>query len=85
MCGHTRSMKVAVSIPDDVFEHGEALAKRMKLPRSKIYAQALEAYVANQDPDLITSTLDEILQETGPQDTRFVRKAAFDILKKVEW
>jgi hypothetical protein len=78
-------MKIAVSIPDDVFEHGEALAKRMKLPRSKIYAQALGAYVSTQDPNRLTATLNEIVDDIGPQDLQFVRKAAFELLKKTEW
>jgi metal-responsive CopG/Arc/MetJ family transcriptional regulator len=39
--GHTIGMKVAVSIPDDVFAEAEALAKRMKSSRSEIYSRAL--------------------------------------------
>jgi hypothetical protein len=43
--GHTIGMKVAVSIPDDVFAEAEALAKRMKSSRSEIYSGALGEFI----------------------------------------
>ncbi len=36
-------MKTAVSIPDDVFEAAEDLARRMNTSRSQLYATALRA------------------------------------------
>jgi len=34
--GHTKSMKTAISIPDDVFEGAERLARRTKKSRSQL-------------------------------------------------
>jgi metal-responsive CopG/Arc/MetJ family transcriptional regulator len=34
-------MKVAVSIPDKIFEEAEQLVKKSKLSRSELYARAL--------------------------------------------
>ena len=47
-------MKVAVSIPDPIFMEAEAVARRLKLSRSKVYARALGEFVANHAPDRTT-------------------------------
>jgi metal-responsive CopG/Arc/MetJ family transcriptional regulator len=47
-------MKVAVFIPDDVFEEAEALAKTMKSSRSEIYSRALREFIGHHAPDRVT-------------------------------
>lgn len=51
-------MKTAVSIPDDVFEQAEQLARRRRISRSELYATALKALLA--DDAAITDRLNEI-------------------------
>jgi hypothetical protein len=41
-------MKVAVSVPDPVFSAGEQVAHRLGISRSRLYTQALEAFVKSQ-------------------------------------
>ena len=53
-------MKVAVSIPDAVFEAAETLAARRHCSRSSLYAQALERLLAEADRDDITARLDAV-------------------------
>ena len=43
-------MKTAISIPDDVFEEAERLARRMGKSRSRLYQHALAEYVARHAP-----------------------------------
>ena len=81
----TKSMKVAVSIPDPVFAQGEALAKRMKLSRSKLYAKALDAFVADNVNDALTAQIDAALDKIGNEPDPFVMEAARQTLKRVEW
>jgi hypothetical protein len=38
-------VKVAISLPDPTFEAAERVAKRLGMPRSQLYAQAVEAFV----------------------------------------
>lgn len=38
-------MKVAISVPDRVFEQAELVAKRLRVSRSRVYTQALEEFV----------------------------------------
>ena len=66
-------MKTAVSIPDDVFEKAERLARRMKKSRSQLFGNALEEYVARHAPDHVTETMDRVCAEIGAEPRRPVR------------
>jgi metal-responsive CopG/Arc/MetJ family transcriptional regulator len=53
-------MKTAISLPDTLFERAERVAREMKLNRSQLYAQALEAYLDQLDPDAITAAFNDV-------------------------
>jgi metal-responsive CopG/Arc/MetJ family transcriptional regulator len=53
-------MKTAISLPDDLFRAGDALAKRMKVSRSELYARALAEYVAKHRADRLTQRLNAV-------------------------
>jgi metal-responsive CopG/Arc/MetJ family transcriptional regulator len=53
-------MKVALSIPDELFESAEALVKRLGVSRSRLYATALADYVARQQSQKVTARLDAV-------------------------
>jgi metal-responsive CopG/Arc/MetJ family transcriptional regulator len=60
---YDRGMKVAVSIPDALFSAGEALGKRLKLSRSRLYATALAEFVAKHQGRRLTEQLDAVYAE----------------------
>jgi metal-responsive CopG/Arc/MetJ family transcriptional regulator len=53
-------MKTAISIPDTLFREAEQLSKRLRIPRSQLYARALETYVRDQRSRGITEALNAI-------------------------
>ncbi|MGO9271465.1 MAG: hypothetical protein ACLQOO_14590 [Terriglobia bacterium] len=53
-------MKTAISIPDPLFREAERLTKRLRIPRSQLYARALEAYLQRQRSKGIKEALDEV-------------------------
>ncbi|MHB0981711.1 MAG: ribbon-helix-helix protein, CopG family [Thermoleophilia bacterium] len=55
-------MKTAISIPDDVFDEAEALARRMNKSRSEIYSRAVREYVARHSAGKVTEALDDLLR-----------------------
>ena len=83
--GHTIGMKVAVSIPDDVFAEAEALAKRMKSSRSEIYSRALGEFIGHHAPDRVTDLMNEVVDVIGDDPDAFAVEAARRVLKKVDW
>ena len=58
-------MKVAVSIPDAVFEAAEELAARRRCSRSNLYAEALERLLAESDGDEVTARLDAVYADVS--------------------
>jgi hypothetical protein len=61
--GHTRytwAMKVAISIPDDLFAEADQVASRLGLNRSQLYVQAIQRFLSSQDADPVTKKLDEL-------------------------
>ncbi len=78
-------MKAAVSIPNDVFEQGERLARRLHTSRSQLYARALSDFVVQHDEDQVTLTMNRVLDEIEPDSDEFTREAARRALRRVEW
>ena len=82
---HTNGMKVAVSIPDPVFDEGEQLARRLKTSRSDLYARALAAYVGDHAPDQVTQAINDVVDAVGTEPDGFAKAAARAALERVEW
>jgi len=82
---NTTGMKAAVSIPDDVFEQGERLARRLHTSRSQLYARALADFVVQHEDDKITSSMNTVLEEVGAEPDEFTRRAARQTLRRAEW
>jgi len=78
-------MKTAISIPDDLFEGAERLARRTKKSRSRIFRDALKEYLARHTPDQVTEAMNNALAEIGDPQDEFVSTAAQRILEQSEW
>jgi metal-responsive CopG/Arc/MetJ family transcriptional regulator len=78
-------MKTAVSIPDEVFEKVERLARRAGRSRSEVFAAALSEYVARHAPDEVTEAMNRVCADTGDQEDAFVSAAGHRVLENTEW
>ena len=80
-------MKTAVSVPDDVFQEAEHLARREGRSRSEVYSAALREYVARHAPDEVTDAIDQAMADLGDdaRPDRFLRGSAARILGSSEW
>lgn len=83
--GYTPGMKTAISVPDDVFESAERLARRERRSRSEVYSTALREYVARHSPDEITAALDRVLTDIDTKTDSFLDRATRRILEDTEW
>ncbi len=84
-CGITYSMKVAVSIPDPVFNEAEWLARELNTSRSEIYARALAAFIGEHVPDRVTRAMNEAIEAAGDDKDDFAAEAVRRTLRAVEW
>jgi predicted transcriptional regulator len=78
-------MKTAVSVPDDLFERADRLARREGRSRSEVYSAALREYLARHAPEEVTDALDLVLGEIGEGVDPFVGAAARRTLAETEW
>jgi metal-responsive CopG/Arc/MetJ family transcriptional regulator len=78
-------MKTAISIPDDVFQKAERLARRMGKSRSQLYNHALAEYVARHAPDQVTEAMDRVCAKLGQPTDSFISKASRRILERSAW
>jgi hypothetical protein len=82
--GYTSGMKTAISIPDDVFQGADALARKLKKSRSEIYSRAIREYLDRHSSDKVTDALDGLYAEYTEPD-RFAAEAARRTLGQSEW
>jgi metal-responsive CopG/Arc/MetJ family transcriptional regulator len=78
-------MKVAVSIPDDIFAEAESLAKRLKTSRSEIYSRALGEFIGHHAPERVTQLMNDVVDAIGDERDEFRAAVARQILSRVEW
>jgi hypothetical protein len=56
-------MKIAISVPDEIFKAGEHLEKQLGLSRSQLYADALSAYLSERGAAAVTAKLNAVYAE----------------------
>lgn len=78
-------MKTAISLPDDVFEEVERLARRLEKSRSQVYREALAEYVARHDPDAVTEAMNQTADLVETTVDAFGAAAARRVLRRSEW
>ena len=57
---YSPSVKTAVSIPDPIFEAADRLARRRRISRSELYAEALARLLDSDGSTAITERLDDV-------------------------
>jgi predicted transcriptional regulator len=83
--GYASGMKTAVSIPDDVFEGAERLARRTKKSRSRLFSDALTEFLERHAPEEITKAMNHACEQAGDLPDDFVSAAARRALRRSKW
>ena len=82
---HAVSMKIAISIPDLVFEAAERISRRMRLSRSRLYARAVEDYVKRHSGDEITAQLDRVCSRPSSKLDAAMERGTLEVLRREKW
>jgi predicted transcriptional regulator len=80
-----RSMKIAISLPDPIFEAAEHLAEELRIPRSQLYAEALANYLNTHGGAAITAKLNEVHGSIAVPVEPALAKAQLRILDREAW
>jgi metal-responsive CopG/Arc/MetJ family transcriptional regulator len=79
------AMKTAISIPDELFESADALADRLGVSRSELYATAVAEFVAKHRSGAVTERLDHVYAEQPSRLDRKLRRAQGRSLRAADW
>lgn len=78
-------MKVAVSVPDPIFDAAERIARQRQVPRSQLFAEALQEYVSRHGAEAITAKLNEIYAVEDSGVEKPLTKAQLASLEHEAW
>ena len=78
-------MKTAISVPNDVFELSERLAKKLKVSRSKIFAMGVKKLGEEFDEDDITARINAVCEEVDTSLDPFWKEMQSRTLPKDKW
>jgi metal-responsive CopG/Arc/MetJ family transcriptional regulator len=78
-------MKTAISLPDHVFTAADALAKKLGVSRSRLYATALAEYVAKHRAARVTERLDAVYEARTSRLDAGLRRAQRRAMARSEW
>jgi metal-responsive CopG/Arc/MetJ family transcriptional regulator len=78
-------MKTAISLPDDLFKAAESLAGRLGVSRSRLYATALEDYIARHQAKRVSERLDAVYTVENSKLGQTLSDAQSKILNRSEW
>ena len=78
-------MKTAISVPNDVFELSERLAKKLKVSRSKIFAMGVKKLGEEHDNEDITARINAVCEKVDTSLDPVLMKMQALSLPKDEW
>ncbi|HUF48476.1 MAG TPA: hypothetical protein VMM93_11720 [Vicinamibacterales bacterium] len=78
-------MKVALSIPDDLFASAESLGRKLGVSRSRLYATAVAEFVAKHQTRKVTAQLDRVYGAGENRVERPLRRAQARSLGTESW
>jgi metal-responsive CopG/Arc/MetJ family transcriptional regulator len=78
-------MKTAISLPDLVFTEAEALAERLGISRSELYAKALQAYLRKYNRQQILSELNRVYADESAEVDPLLSTMQFMSLPREDW
>lgn len=78
-------MKTAISIPNNVFERAESLARKLKVSRSELYTEAVKVYLKENHTEDVTARLDEVYENLPSNLDKGLLKAQATSLQDEKW
>ena len=78
-------MKVALSIPDELFETAETVSKRLGVSRSRLYATALAEFLSKHRGRKVTDRLNAVYRTEESRVEPGVRRLQRRSLERNAW
>ena len=76
-------MKTAISLPDALYADAEKTAKDLGIPRSQLFARALEEFIRHHRRERITERLDMVYGGNAESGTELLAPANLEALREL--
>ena len=80
---YTFYMKTAISLSDSLYEKAEETASYMGIPRSKLYAMALEEFLSRNYGKMITEKINEVYEKIDTEEFEPYQNAALESIRNL--
>ena len=77
-------MKIAISVPNAIFEAAERIAERLNISRSQLYSQAVETFVKAHRGEDIREALETVYGAEPSELDPVIEQLQFEALRE-EW
>ncbi len=74
-------MKTAVSLPDQLYQEAEKTAQSMGIPRSQLFARALEDFIALHKRENITERLNKVYSKIDQSEFLAISNASVEAIR----
>jgi len=78
-------MKTAISLPDRLFRSADALARKLGMSRSELYATALAEYLAKHQAAKVTERLNSVYRSEPSGLDKGLRRAQRRAVGPTDW
>lgn len=76
-------MKTAISLPDTLYAEAEDTAKSMGIPRSQLFAKALEEFISHHRKESITEKYNEVYSKIRNDNMTKINIATLESLREL--
>jgi hypothetical protein len=80
---YTKGMKTAISLPDSLYEEAERTAQDLGIPRSQLFAKALEEFIAFHKRENVTEKLNRIYGDSGGDELSQISNAGIESIRNL--
>ena len=76
-------MKTAVSLPDQLYQEAEKTAHELGIPRSQLFARALEAFISMHKRENITERLNRVYSKIDQSEFTQMTNASIEAIREL--
>jgi len=76
-------MKTAISLPDQLYEEAERTAQSLGIPRSQLFAKALEEFISFHKRENITERLNRVYSHVNQEENSEISNIGLESLRNL--
>ena len=78
------AVKTAISIQKPLYDEMDRLSRKMHIPRSRLFARAVEEFIGRRKSEELTRKINETLNDETPAEKGFRGEAMTEMRKLIE-